>query len=205
MTVSTNPNLIWHHSTVSRELRNQQNGHKSVVLWFTGLSGSGKSTLAHALEEQLYKLGYQTYVLDGDNIRHGLCSDLGFSDADRHENIRRIGETAKLMLKAGTIIMTAFISPFRKDRESVRNLMSHGDFIEVYCQADLETCEARDVKGFYKRARSGEIKNYTGIDSPYEEPEKPEITIDTVQLNIEESVDLLMRLLADRGISNYAN
>ena len=205
MTVPTNPNLIWHHSTVTRELRNQQNGHKSIVLCFTGLSASGKSTIAHALEEQLYKLGCQTYVLDGDNIRHGLCSDLGFSDADRHENIRRIGETAKLMLEAGTIIMTAFISPFRKDRESVRNLMPQGDFIEVYCQADLEKCEARDVKGFYKRARAGEIKNYTGIDSPYEEPKKPEITIDTAQLTIEESVKLLVRLLAERGVINYAN
>ena len=167
-------NLIWHEATVSRERRSKLNGHKSIVLWFTGLSGSGKSTLAHAIEEQLHHIGCSTFVLDGDNIRHGLCSDLGFSNTERKENIRRIGETSKLMLESGTIVLTAFISPFQEDRETVRNLMPHGDFIEIYCKASLETCEMRDVKGMYKRARAGEIKNYTGIDSPYELPVNPE-------------------------------
>ena len=137
MTVSAEPNLIWHHANVTRELRNQQNGHKSVVLWFTGLSGSGKSTLAHSVEEKLFQLGCRAFVLDGDNVRHGLCSDLGFSNADREENIRRIGETAKLMLESGTIVMTAFISPFREDREAARNLMPHGDFIEIYIKIKM--------------------------------------------------------------------
>ena len=155
--MQTNPKLIWHKATVTRERRSKLNGHKSIVLWFTGLSGSGKSTLAHAIEEQLYQIGCRTFVLDGDNVRHGLCSDIGFSSADRKENIRRIGETSKLMLESGTIVLTAFISPFQEDRETVRNLMPNGDFIEIYCKASLETCEARDVKGFYKRARAGGI------------------------------------------------
>ena len=148
------PNLFWHNSTVTREQRSQQNRHKSIVLWFTGLSGSGKSTLAHAVEKQLYQNGCRTFVLDGDNVRQGLCSDLGFSNADRKENIRRIGEATKLMLEAETIALTAFISPFQEDRETVRNQMAHGDFLEIYCKATLETCEVRDVKGMYKKARS---------------------------------------------------
>jgi len=193
-------NIVWHHATVNRHRRNQQNNHNSVVLWFTGLSGSGKSTLAHALEEQLYRQGCRTFVLDGDNIRHGLSSNLGFSVVDRKENIRRIGETAKLMMEAGIITLTAFISPYRKDRESVRNLMPHGDFIEIYCKATLKTCETRDVKGLYKKARAGEIKNYTGIDSPYEEPENPEILLNTDIQSINESVENIMRLLSQRGI-----
>ena len=177
--MQTNPKLIWLQATVTRERRSKLNGHKSIVLWFTGLSGSGKSTLAHAIEEQLYQIGCHTFVMDGDNVRHGLCSDIGFSNADRKENIRRIGETSKLMLESGTIVLTSFISPFQEDREIVRNLMPHGDFIEIYCKASLETCERRDVKGLYKRAKAGEIKNYTGIDSPYELPVKPELVIDT--------------------------
>jgi adenylylsulfate kinase len=177
--MTTNPvNIVWHHSTVTRERREAQNGHKSCVLWFTGLSGAGKSTLAHAVEEQLHQRGCRTFVLDGDNVRHGLSSNLGFSEDDRRENIRRIGEAAKLMMEAGVIAMTAFISPFRSDREAVRKLMPHGDFLEIYCKASLATCESRDVKGLYKKARAGEIKNYTGIDSPYEAPEKPELVID---------------------------
>jgi adenylylsulfate kinase len=192
-------NVVWHHATVTRERREVQNGHKSCVLWFTGLSGAGKSTLAHAVEEQLYQLGCRTFVLDGDNVRHGLSSNLGFSEDDRRENIRRIGEAAKLMMEAGVIAMTAFISPFRADREAVRNLMPHGDFFEVYCKAALETCEARDVKGLYKKARAGEIKNYTGIDSPYEAPEKPELVVDTDALSIEQSVSEVLRLLQARG------
>ena len=154
---------------VTREQRSKQNGHNSIVLWFTGLSGSGKSTLAHAVEEQLYQKRCRTFVLDGDNVRHGLCSDLGFSNTDRKENIRRIGEATKLMLEAGTIVLTAFISPFQEDREAIRDLMPHGDFIEIYCKASLETCEARDVKGQYKKAiqnlkRSVEIQNQVGIN-----------------------------------------
>jgi adenylylsulfate kinase len=192
-------NVVWHHATVTRERREAQNGHKSCVLWFTGLSGAGKSTLAHAVEEQLHQLGCRTFVLDGDNVRHGLSSNLGFSEDDRRENIRRIGEAAKLMMEAGVIAMTAFISPFRADREAVRNLMPHGDFFEVYCKAALETCEARDVKGLYKKARAGEIKNYTGIDSPYEVPEKPELVVDTDALSIEQSVNEVLRLLQARG------
>jgi adenylylsulfate kinase len=169
------------------------------VLWFTGLSGAGKSTLAHAVEEQLHQLDCRTFVLDGDNVRHGLSSNLGFSEDDRKENIRRIGEVAKLMMEAGVIAMTAFISPFRADREAVRNLMPHGDFFDVYCKAALETCEARDVKGLYKKARAGEIKNYTGIDSPYEAPEKPELVVDTDALSIEQSVSEVLKLLQARG------
>ena len=192
-------NVVWHHATVTRERREAQNGHKSCVLWFTGLSGAGKSTLAHAVEEQLHQLGCRTFVLDGDNVRHGLSSNLGFSGDDRRENIRRIGEAAKLMMEAGVIAMTAFISPFRADREAVRNLMPHGDFFEVYCKAALETCEARDVKGLYKKARAGEIKNYTGIDSPYEAPEKPELVVDPDALSIEQSVNEVLKLLQVRG------
>ena len=171
------PNTIYHNATVTRKRRNQLNGHKSVVIWFTGLSGSGKSTLAHSVEEELHNLGCRTFVLDGDNVRHGLSSNLTFSDSDRKENIRRIGEVAKLMVEAGVIAITAFISPFEKDRNLVKEIFPQGDFIEIYCNASLEICESRDVKGLYKRARTGEIKNYTGIDSPYEAPSNPELKI----------------------------
>lgn len=200
MAQTTTENIVWHHATVSRARREQLNGHKSCVLWFTGLSGAGKSTLAHAVEEQLHQRGCRTFVLDGDNVRHGLSSNLGFCEVDRKENIRRIGEAAKLMMEAGVIAMTAFISPFRDDREAVRNLIPHGDFLEVYCRASLETCEARDVKGLYKKARAGEIKNYTGIDSPYEEPVKPELIVATDRLNVQESVIAVMGLLRERSV-----
>jgi adenylylsulfate kinase len=193
-------NTIYHHATVTRERRNQLNNHKSVVLWFTGLSGSGKSTMSHALEERLFNKGCRTFVLDGDNVRHGLNSHLSFSDKDRKENIRRIGEVSKLMMEAGFIIMTAFISPFREDRIEVRNLIPNGDFIEIYCKASLETCEARDVKGLYKRARAGEIKNYTGIDSPYEVPENADLIIDTEQETIENSVSIIISFLKKKTI-----
>ena len=196
-------NIIYHHATVTRNRRNQENGHKSVVLWFTGLSGSGKSTLAHAVEEELFGKGCKTFVLDGDNIRHGLSSDLGFDDADRKENIRRISEVAKLMIEAGTIVMTAFISPFKQDRRAARELITHDDFIEVYCRASLATCELRDVKGLYKRARSGQIKNYTGIDSPYEPSENPEIIIDTDLEKLEESVSKVINILKSRAIIGF--
>ena len=193
-------NTVWHHATVNRELRNQQNRHKSIILWFTGLSGSGKSTIAHAVEEQLFKQDFRTFVLDGDNVRHGLSSNLGFSEEDRKENIRRVGETAKLMLEAGIITLTAFISPYRQDRERVKIMMPPGDFIEIYCEATLETCERRDVKGYYKKARAGKIKNYTGIDSPYEIPDNPELTLNTDNQTLEESVQAVLALLKQKVI-----
>jgi adenylylsulfate kinase len=195
-------NVVWHHASIDREKRENLNGHKSAILWFTGLSGSGKSTLAHAVEERLHEMKARTFVLDGDNIRHGLCGDLGFSDEDRVENIRRIGEVAKLFVEAGVIAMTAFISPFRADRDRVRGLVMHGDFLEIYCKASLEVCEERDVKGLYKKARAGEIPAFTGITSPYEEPDKPELTVDTAALSLDESVDQVIALLRERGILN---
>lgn len=194
-----NTQVVWHHATVTRQRREQQNGHRSVILWFTGFSGAGKSTLAHAVEESLHRASCRTFVLDGDNVRHGLCSDMGFSAADRKENIRRIGEVAKLFIEAGTIAMTAFISPFRSDRESVRHLVPHGDFLEIYCNAPLEVCELRDVKGMYKKAKRGEIKEFTGISSPYEEPENPELSVDTTQ-SIEKCVQQVLDLLVKRGV-----
>jgi adenylylsulfate kinase len=196
------PNIIYHNATVSRERRNQLNGHKSTVIWFTGLSGSGKSTLAHSVEEKLHKLGCRTFVLDGDNVRHGLSSNLTFSDDDRKENIRRIGEVANLMMEAGVIAMAAFISPFKKDRNLARQLLPQGDFIEIYCKASLKTCELRDVKGLYKRARAGEIKNYTGIDSPYEAPDNPELAIDTDSESLEESIARVIDFLKFKEIIN---
>lgn len=193
-------NTVWHHAIISRELRERRNRHRSVILWFTGLSGAGKSTLAHAVEERLYEKGCATFVLDGDNVRHGLCNDLGFSDDDRVENIRRIGEIAKLMTEAGVITLTAFISPFRSDRSKARSLVPHGDFLEIFCQCSLEKCEQRDVKGLYKKARAGEIPDFTGVSSPYEEPEKPELTVNTDSDTLEECVDQVMELLNARGI-----
>jgi adenylylsulfate kinase len=200
-----NHNIIWHHATVTRERRNQQNEHKSVVLWFTGLSGSGKSTLAHAVEEELHQIGCRTIVLDGDNVRHGLCSDLAFTDNDRKENLRRIGEMSKLFIEAGVLTLTAFISPFHKDREKIRNLMPYGDFIEIFVECSIEVCERRDVKGLYRRAKSGEIANFTGISSPYEVPESPDLIVDTDQEALDESVDKVLGVLIDRGIINNEN
>jgi adenylylsulfate kinase len=193
-------NVVWHQSTVNRKRREEKNQHKSVVFWFTGLSGSGKSTLAHAVEEQLYQLGLNTFVLDGDNVRHGLNKDLSFSDTDRKENIRRISEAAKLMLEAGIITLTAFISPFREERAMARSLMPHGDFLEIHCYCPLEVCETRDVKGLYKKARNGEIKDFTGISSPYEAPTNPELRIDTHALSLEKSVQQVISLLRARHI-----
>ncbi len=195
-----NTSIIYHAASVTRERRNQLNNHKSVVIWFTGLSGSGKSTLAHSVEEILFNKGCRTYVLDGDNVRHGLNSDLDFSHKDRTENIRRISEVTKLMMEAGLIVMTAFISPFRDDRIAVRNLISDGDFIEIYCKASLETCEKRDIKGLYKRAKAGEIKNYTGINSPYEAPKNPELIVDTDKEELEESVSRIVNYLKTQSI-----
>ena len=193
-------NVIYHHASVTRQRRNKLNEHRSVVLWFTGLSGSGKSTLAHSVEEKLYQKGCRTFVLDGDNVRHGLNSNLDFSESGRAENIRRISEVSKLMLESGLIVMTAFISPFNKDRNEARKLISSDDFIEIYCKASLEICETRDVKGLYKRARAGEIKNYTGIDSPYEIPENPELIIDTDNQGLEDSVATILSFLELNGI-----
>ncbi|WP_349431868.1 adenylyl-sulfate kinase [Methylomarinum sp. Ch1-1] len=198
-------NTVWHHAAVSRQDRERLHNHKSAVLWFTGLSGSGKSTLAHAVEDRLHKLGISTFVLDGDNVRHGLCSDLGFTDADRVENIRRISEVAKLLSEAGVITLTAFISPFREDRNAARKLMPHGDFLEIYCQCPLETCEQRDVKGLYKKARAGEIPFFTGIDSPYEEPERPELIVKTGENSLDECVDGVIQLMARRNIVNLSS
>lgn len=173
------PTLIWHPPTVTRQRRELAYGHKSCILWFTGLSGAGKSTLAHGVEALLFARGCKTYVFDGDNVRHGLCADLGFSEQDRAENIRRIGEMSKLFIDAGGIALTAFISPFRKDRDLIRTAVAADDFIEIYCQAPLSVCEQRDVKGLYAKARRGEIRDFTGISSPYEPPEAPEITVPT--------------------------
>ena len=171
-------NVVWHQATVTRGRREVLNQHKGGVFWFTGLSGAGKSTLAHAVEEELHLAGYRTFVLDGDNVRHGLCADLSFSDDDRKENIRRVGHMSKLYVEAGIIVLTAFISPFRSDRDNVRKICGN-DFHEIYCKCSLDVCEERDVKGLYKRARAGEIPDFTGISSPYEEPVKPELEIDT--------------------------
>jgi len=193
-------NIIYHQASVTRQRRNKLNNHRSIVLWFTGLSGSGKSTLAHALEEKLFQKGFRTFVLDGDNIRHGLNSNLDFSEEGRTENIRRISEVSKLMLESGLIVMTAFISPFSKDRNEARNLISNDDFIEIYCKASLEVCEARDVKGLYKLARKGEIKNYTGIDSSYEEPKNPELTINTDLQTLDNSVSKILSFLEQNSL-----
>lgn len=180
--------------------RERLNAHKSAILWFTGLSGAGKSTLAHAVEARLFQIGCRTFVFDGDNVRHGLCADLGFSGQDRSENIRRIGEMCKLFVEAGVIALTAFISPFRKDRQRVRELVAEGDFLEIYCRASLDICEQRDVKGLYKRARAGEIPEFTGVSSPYEAPEKPDLVVDTGSEAVEENVEMVINLLRHRGI-----
>jgi adenylylsulfate kinase len=193
-------NTVWHHASVTRNRRQQLNGHRSVAIWFTGLSGSGKSTLAHAVEERLCQMKCRTFVLDGDNVRHGLCGDLGFSENGRKENIRRIGEVVKLFVEGGIITLTAFISPFSADRLRARQLLEPGDFVEVYCRCPLEICEGRDVKGIYQRARAGMIHNFTGISSPYEEPEQPELIVDTGNTPLEQCVDQVIAHLYNRGI-----
>ena len=200
----SNKNTIWHEPTVYRKDREVMNGHKSVIIWFTGLSGSGKSTLSHALEDILHKNKVRTYVLDGDNIRRGLCNDLGFSDNDRTENIRRIGEVSKLMMEAGVIVLSAFISPFIKDRRVVRKLVGDSEFVEVYCNASLEVCESRDIKGLYKKARLGKISEFTGISSPYETPEQPELILETGAESIDECIDKLLCYLKDKQIITFA-
>lgn len=193
-------NVVWHHATVTRARREAQNGHRGAIIWFTGLSGAGKSTLAHAVEETLYQQGCRTFVLDGDNVRHGLSSDLGFSSKDRVENVRRIGEMAKLFMEAGVIVLTAFISPYRADRERVRGMVEHGDFIEIFCDSPIEVCETRDVKGLYKKARAGQIKEFTGISSPYEVPGNAELTVNTGSVELEECVRQIVELLRQRNL-----
>lgn len=191
----TSENVVWHHATVTRARREAQNGHRGAILWFTGLSGSGKSTLAHEVEERLHQLGCRTFVLDGDNVRHGLCGDLSFSDKDRMENIRRIGEVSKLFMEAGVIVLTAFISPFLVDRDKARSMVKEGDFIEIYCQCPIEVCEQRDVKGMYKKARAGLIGQFTGISSPYEVPNNPELTVSTSNHSLSECVEQVIEVL----------
>lgn len=200
ITQQVSTNVVWHSATVTRARRELQNGHHGVILWFTGLSGSGKSTLAHVVEEKLHQLGCRTFVLDGDNVRHGLCGDLGFSAQDRQENIRRIGEMAKLFMEAGVIVLTAFISPYSVDRDRVRNMVKQGDFIEVYCEASIETCETRDVKGLYKKARAGEISQFTGISSPYEAPKNPEMIVKSGMDSLEDCVTQVVSEMVKRGI-----
>ncbi|NQZ11330.1 MAG: adenylyl-sulfate kinase [Algicola sp.] len=195
-------NVVWHQHKVDKTQRQQQNGHQSAILWFTGLSGSGKSTIADALEQSLHQRGIKTYLLDGDNVRHGLCGDLGFSDNDRQENIRRVGEVAKLMSDAGQITLSAFISPFRKERQDVRDLVADGEFIEVFVDTPFEVCAKRDPKGLYAKALRGEIKNFTGIDSDYEAPQNPQIHLHTDQQSVEQSVEKITTYLANKGIIN---
>ncbi|PMC38377.1 adenylyl-sulfate kinase [Bacillus sp. UMB0899] len=193
-------NIVWHDTSVTKEERREKNKYQSYVLWFTGLSGSGKSTLANALARYLYESSIQAYVLDGDNIRHGLNKDLGFTDEDRKENIRRIGEVSKLFVDSGQIVLTAFISPFREDRQQVKDILSENEFFEVYVKCSLDECEVRDPKGLYKKARNNEIKHFTGIDSPYEEPENPAIIVDTEAQDIEASVKQIVDFLLEKGL-----
>lgn len=194
-----NKNIFQQHALISKADKQQQAGHQSVILWFTGLSGAGKSTLAHAVEKALFDIGCRTIVIDGDNVRQGICSDLGFSKADRQENIRRVGELSKLFIDAGFITLTAFISPFQADRNRVRKLVNNDEFIEIYCNTNLQTCEQRDIKGLYAKARRGEIADFTGISSPYEPPVNPEIIVNTGIDSLEECVKTLIHYLADRN------
>ncbi|MBN3134437.1 adenylyl-sulfate kinase [Pectobacterium punjabense] len=195
----TDDNVVWHAHDVTRESREKLHGHQGVVIWFTGLSGSGKSTLAGALEQALHQRGVSTYLLDGDNVRHGLCRDLGFTDDDRRENIRRVGEVAKLMVDAGLVVLTAFISPHRAERKMVQDLLGDGQFIEVFVDTPLATCEARDPKGLYKKARAGELRNFTGIDAVYEAPEAPDSHLDGEQF-VTTLTGQLLDLLGKRAI-----
>lgn len=198
--MSDNNNIVWHDHKVTRAERSANKNQKPCLLWFTGLSGSGKSTIANALDVALHERGYHTFLLDGDNVRYGLCSDLGFSNDDREENIRRVGEVCKLFADAGLIVMSAFISPFTSDRRMVRKLFPAGEFIEVFMDTPLDTCESRDPKGLYQKARAGEIKDFTGIDSPYEVPAYPEIRLDTSRHTVEECVESLLAYLVEREL-----
>ena len=198
-------NIVWHNQSITKEKRLTLLNQKPCILWFTGLSGSGKSTIANAVELELFKRGRKTYLLDGDNVRHGLNKDLGFSEQDRIENIRRIGEVAKLFVDSGLIVLTAFISPFKSDRQIARSLVKYDEFIEVFIDTPLEVCEQRDPKGLYKKARDGAIKNFTGISSPYEAPEEPQIHIKTDEHSIEECVDIVINYLIKFGYVKELN
>lgn len=195
-------NIVWHHAYITKEDRHRLNGHKSAILWFTGFSGAGKSTLSVAVEKELHHRGIRTYVLDGDNIRHGLNKNLGFSVEDRQENIRRIGEVSKLFVDAGIMTLTAFISPYWKDREMVRRLVGPDEFVEIYVKCSLEECEKRDPKGLYKKARKGEIKGFTGIDAPYEAPINPELIVETDKESLQQSVAKILYFLEEKGYLN---
>jgi len=199
-TPAKDENVVWHQHAIDKAFRAQLKKQKPVVLWFTGLSGAGKSTVAGALETRLAESGYHTYLLDGDNVRHGLCSDLGFSEQDRRENIRRIGELAKLMADAGLIVLSAFISPHRAERQLVREMLPEGEFLEVFVNTSLDVCEQRDPKGLYKKARAGEIANFTGIDSEYQTPLNPEIDLLAGEKSIDALVDDCLSVLKERGI-----
>lgn len=193
-----NENIVWHNQQVTKVQRAETKAQKPVVLWFTGLSGSGKSTVANAVEKKLFDLKQHSYLLDGDNVRHGLCKDLGFNEADRVENIRRISELAKLFVDSGLIVLTAFISPFKADRQQARSLLEGSEFIEVYVDTPIEICEQRDPKGLYEKARKGEIPHFTGISSPYEAPVNPEITVKTNEFEIEEVADQVINYLREK-------
>lgn len=193
-------NITWHDSSITKEDRRKQNNHSSFVLWFTGLSGSGKSTIANALSKELYERSIRNYVLDGDNIRNGLNRDLSFSDNDRTENIRRISEVSKLFVDNGTVVLTAFISPFLQDRQKAKEIVSEEEFFEIFVSCPIEECEKRDPKGLYSKARKGEIPDFTGIDSPYEEPVSPDITIHTNEQSVMESVEIIINHLKNRKL-----
>ncbi|MFJ7668439.1 adenylyl-sulfate kinase [Lysinibacillus sp. NPDC097195] len=192
-------NIVWHEASITKDERRTQNKHQSFIVWFTGLSASGKSSVANALARKLFERQNQVFVLDGDNVRHGLNNDLGFDETSRKENIRRIGEVSKLFVESGQIVLTAFISPYREDRQVVRQLVEEGEFLEVYVSCSVDTCEQRDPKGLYKKARNAEIANFTGISAPYEEPEHPEFILDTERYSIEECVEQLITFLTDKG------
>jgi adenylylsulfate kinase len=193
-------NVIWHHSKVTRDMREIQNRHKSFILWFIGLPASGKSTLAHEVENRLHQMGCKTFVFDGDNVRHGLNKDLGFSKENRKENLRRIGEMCKLFIEAGVIAFAAFISPYREDRDMVRKLVGDGEFVEIYCDCSPEVCESRDIKGNYAKAKRGEIPEFTGISAPYEKPENPEMILDTANISVEDNVKRVLEYLKERNL-----
>lgn len=198
--MNTQHNTVWHDSSITKEDRRKQNNHSSFVLWFTGLSGSGKSTIANALAKVLYKRNIRNYVLDGDNIRNGLNRDLSFSDEDRTENIRRISEVSKLFVENGTVVLTAFISPFIQDREKAKEIVSEEEFIEIFVSCPIEECEKRDPKGLYSKARKGEIPDFTGIDSPYEAPVSPALTIQTNELSVNECADVILAYLQEQKL-----
>jgi len=204
MNTLKSPNIYWKEGEISKPDREKMSGHRAVCLWFTGLPASGKSSIARDIEKMLYDRKIHCFVLDGDNIRHGLNGDLGFSPADRTENIRRIGEVAKLFVDAGIIVLTAFISPYRADRQRVREMMKPGDFIEIYVEADLKTCEKRDLKGLYQKARSGEVKEFTGISAPYEAPQKPELILNTTKIiKVKEHAEKVVNFLEKNGYLKY--